>query len=193
MALFNTPTLTITDSTRPGWTATGRLLTSTPELFLGHKDWGTDLFVVEIPSGSWREAVTTTPIQLAKAGGSTFQVFSGLSAPVQNAQIMFIGPLQNPQLVDSRGSFVAFKATVEAGKFVRYDMSTGRAWLNSSETWTGGTEVSGYVDFGGPRGVFEITPKFISATNRVGELTFTHASYNTGSGVKVRGYPVHLY
>lgn len=195
-SLMTEPKLVFTDSERPGWFAEGRLMTSSPEKFYGHKDWGVDLFVINIPGGCWRKAVETTAIKLAAPAGATLDVFPGLSAPVQDAIVRLKGPLQNPQVLDSSGAFIAVAGTIAAGEYLRFEAKTGRAWLTTSDIWTGGTEVSGEVDSGGPRYNFEITPLRTNPADplaRVGRLTLTQTTYNTGSGFQVRGAAVALF
>lgn len=194
--LMTEPELTLRDSERPEWFAKARLLTATPEKFYGHKDWGVDLFVLSVPRGTWRAAVVTSILTPAAPAGATHTIFSGISAPVQDALVRLKGPIQNAQVLDSRGSFVTFKGTIAAGQYGRFDMATGRAWLTTTDTWSGGTEISGEVDYGGPRGIFELTPKLVTPTDpsdRVASVILNQTTYGTGSGIQIRGSNATLF
>lgn len=191
LALFTQPTLVVTDTEKVGWEATGRLLSSSVEAYHEAKGWATDLFVVEIPFGAWRGPLETTAITLAGATGTTLTLFSGISAPVQDAIIRFKGALQNPQIVDQQtGAYVAVTGSIPAGSYLRFESRTGRAWTTTSDVWTGGTEVTGNLDFGGPRGVFEIAPRFTTPgdpTVRNAQLTLTQTTFSSVGGFEVRG------
>lgn len=195
LALVAAPQLVITDSALPGRTATGKLLSSSPVTYLGYDDWGEDLFVVEIHEGCWRGELATSAMIPAAPGGAVASVFPGLSAPVQDAIIRLRGPLTNPQLLDAGGAFLAVDGTLEVGQYLRFDSSSGRAWTTTEDAWLGGDEVSGLVDYGGPRGVFEITPSFTSPADpraRSGRLTLTSDAYAAGAGFQVRGRGAYL-
>lgn len=194
LSLMSRPTLQITHEDRPSEEAVGRLLSSSVEAFHEAKGWAKDLFVIEIPSGSWRDTFTTTTDAVAITQfTSTSTFFSGISAPVQDAFIRIKGPATNVQVQDSGGSFMKVIGDINAGVYVRFDMRTGRAWATTTNTWSGGTEVTGSVDFGGPRAYFEITPHFpddLNVTSRVAKLT---ASATSASGeLQVRGKSAYL-
>lgn len=194
LSLFSAPTLTIA---RNGLMAEGRLASSSPEKYEDHLGWGQDAFLLEIPGGCWRDSTESTTAHIAAAaGGATVSLLSGISAPVQDATIRFKGPLEKPQIVDSSGAFIAVDGTLTASEYLRFDSNTGRAWSTTSDAWSGGDEVSGLVDFGGPRGVFEITPKFTTPANptvRAGSLTLTQQSFGAGAGVQVRAKAAYLF
>ncbi len=183
LALMSTPKLEITDDRRPGMVATGRLLTSSVEAYHEAKGWTKDLFIVEIMAGCWRgPQITTSPVTVVP-GNTPFTVFPGLTATVQDAVVKITGPIQNPQVVDSNGSFFKLTGTVAVDKTLTVDLATGRAYVDTQE-------VSGLLDFGGPRGGFEITP---SMPDMIGKLILTATSYNTGATVSVTGKPAYLF
>jgi hypothetical protein len=189
LSVFSMPELSITSTELPGYTAIGYLLTSDVEEYHEARGWAKDLFIIEVPSGNWRGVVETTTLKPAVPTSAVQSIFPGLGAPVQDAILRIKGPIQNPQITDSSGAFFTLGATIAAGNFLRFDSQTGRAWLTTTDTWSGGTELSNQIDYGGPRGVFEITPIYGTPgipSTRVGKLTLTQASYNTGSGFQVR-------
>lgn len=109
----------------------------------------------------------------------------GLSAPVQDAVIRVAGPATNVRVTDSSGAWVSLPDAA-AGQWVRFEADTGRAYRTTESRWTGGVDVSGLVDFDGPRGVFEITPVMRSGPDdRAGVVTVT------GGVVDVRGRSAH--
>lgn len=194
-AVFRAPTLVVTDSGRPGWTATGVLTGSSIVNHYDFLDFDEELFQVEISGGVWRGSEVTTPLTAAAPTSSQMTLFEGLSAPVQDATVRLTGPLENPQVLDGSGAFFAVDGTLTAGQRLRFESATGRAWLAISDTWVGGTEVSGLVDFGGPRGVFEITPRITTPTSptvRDARLVLSQDSFNSGAGFQVRGKPAYL-
>lgn len=195
LALFSEPTLAIREVSDPGRVASGRLLSSTPELHYPRADLYSHSFLVEIVEGCWRGGEVTTVLTAAAPTSAHHSLFSGLSAPVQDALVRLKGPLEDPQVIDTSGAWFALEGTIPSGEYLRFDSDTGRAWITTTDTWAGGDEVSGIVDFGGPRGVFEITPRFptpVDPTVREGRLTLSQESYNTGAGIQVRGRPAYL-
>lgn len=116
----------------------------------------------------------------------------GMSAPIQDGVVRVKGAASGIQLTDSSGAWLTLP-DIPAGEYVRFDMDTGRAWHTTTETWFGGTEVSGQVDFGGPRGVFEITPVMVGGDpdSRKGVLTVTTVT-RSGAEVAVRGKDARL-
>lgn len=195
LALFSAATLMVRELADTSRTAEGHLVSSTVEQHFPKANFYTHSFLVEIPEGAWRGPQVTTALTAAAALGAPLSLFTGLSAPVQDALVRVRGPIQDPQVVDTSGAFFALDGTIAAGNYVRFDSNTGRAWLTTSDTWSGGSEVSGLIDFGGPRDVFEITPRFPTPSNpatREGRLTLTQGSFNTGAGFQVRGRPAFL-
>lgn len=192
LALFAEPTLTITETGVAGRSATGRLVASSVERHYPRADLYVDAFVVEIPGGAWRGNLETTPFQAPTSAGVTITLLSGLSAPVQDPIVRFRGPIKDPQLVDSSGAFVAVSREITGSEWLRFEAESGRAYVTTSDTWTGGTEVSGLVDYGGPRGVFELTPDFTTPETRVARATLTQSTFASGAGVQIRGRSAHL-
>lgn len=146
-------------------------------------------YFVEIIGAYWRAAsVTTSPAaNLSSASVDVTGLFTGLSAPVQDAIVRVRGAFTGLQVLDSGGSWFTGPA-VAAGSYLRFEAGTGRAFVTTTDTWTGGTEVSGDVDFGGPRGVFEIVPRLApgNPASRDGRLTVTTATRSSAQ-IQVRG------
>lgn len=192
--LFQAPLLEITHSEKPFIKLQGVLLSTTTNSHVGYKDYDDVTFTVEIPSGTWKGETVTTPLIAAASGGANLTLLAGISAPVQDAIVRFKGRINRPQLVDAAGSYVLFDGELPAGRYLRFHADTGRAWVTETNTWTGGTEVSGQIDFGGARGVFEITPRHPAGApaDRSGMLQLVQDSFSAGAGVEVRAAPAYL-
>lgn len=192
LAVFSEPDLVITRADVPGRALYGELKSSSSPKDYPRSGMVSAVFYVDVPDGCWRGPEVTTPLVAAAPAGVSTTLFSGLSAPVQDAVVRLKGPLEDPQVMDSSGAFFVVSGTIAAGQYVRFESATGRAWLTTTDTWSGGDEISGVVDFGGPRGLFEVTPSFTDPAVRAGSLTLTQASYSAGSGVQVRGRAAYL-
>lgn len=152
--------------------------------------WSVVLFSLRLNDVFWRSAstLTSTALMLDSASVIVPNLFPGLSARVQDAIVRVKGAFTGLQVTDSAGSWFTYSDTITATQYLRFEANTGRAFrTGSADTWTGGTEVSGAIDFGGPRGVFEIAPAWTTdPAVRAGVLTVATAS-RTGSSVQVRG------
>lgn len=190
LALFTSPSLVIAHENAPSRTMTGRLLSATPTKYhpaVGKYEFS---FIVEVPEGMWRGAEETTTKVAANNAGAALTLFDSISAPVQDAIVRIEGPITNPQVVDTSGAYFVLDGPLSAGQYLRYHSNSGRAWTTSSNTWTGGTEVSGLITSGGPRGLFEITPRYPTPGNvkiRNARLALTQTTQTSGAGFQVRG------
>lgn len=193
LTLMSSQSLTITNSDRPGIRAIGRLLTATPEESHRALGWDRYAFLIEIPTGRWESvSPVTTDVAPASPGGNIQLVLDGMTAPVQEGMIRFVGPITNPQVTDyNTGAFVRINETINAGYYVRYDIGSCRAWVTTEDTWSGGTEISGQIDFGGPRKAFEIVPTFDPETlESRGRIVYSAASGS--GGIQLRAHTPYL-
>lgn len=147
---------------------------------------------LRLPGAFWRDVSQSTSTNVVDSASVDVSVFSGISAPVGDALIRVHGSASGIRVTDSSGAWASLP-NVTAAQWVRFDSSSGRAFITSTDAWSGGTDVSGQVDFGGPRGVFEITPSFSSGnpTLRSGQLTVTTAS-RSGASIDIRGRSAYL-
>ncbi len=141
--------------------------------------------------GVWRDvdqvvfgaADITTPTQ-------GFQLFTGLSAPIFDADIFIRGVFGEFVLTDSNGSWLkttrAWPGSSTTG--LLYVGSTQQAFLaNESDPWVPVTDRSSFIDVSG-NGGFRLTPKLVSgnpADRRV-ELSLTTLT-QTSTTLRVRG------
>lgn len=192
-ALFTAPTLVLTITGQPGRSVEIELETASPEGY-GPADAIMDAtFVVRVPAAFWRGQLVVSPPVALTAATHTVPCLPGISAPVGDAVVRVKGAAGSVQVADSAGSWFTI-ASIPANRWVRFHADSGRAFLMEAAGWSGGTEISGDVDFGGPRRRFEITPFFpdpLDPTVREGRLTVTTAS-RVGASIEVRAQPAHL-
>lgn len=148
--------------------------------------------VLRIPGAYWRDAVeTTTALTNLTAASVDVDVLAGLSAPVQDAIVRVRGACTGLRVTDDgTGAWFDYADDLPAGNYLRFDSATGRAWVTTTDTWTGGTEVSGAIDLDGPRGVFELTPVLApgNPSSRVATLVVTTATRASAAAqVRARG------
>jgi hypothetical protein len=184
--------LVLTRDDRAGVEASARLATSSIDRVFPRNEWIDVTYVVEIPGVFWRDVAETTAIKSIAAASVAVPVFPGMSAPVHDAVIRIKGAATGIQVTDSSGAWVTLP-NAAAGEWVRFDSLTGQCFKTTTDTWSGGTDVSGQVDFGGPRDVFEITPVLapLNPTSRAGALTVTTAT-RSGAVIDVRGKSAYV-
>lgn len=151
-------------------------------------------FQARFPSVYWRDSNTVT--STAASLSSSVQVsglLPGITGIVPDAVIRIKGQASGVQVTDSGGSWFTYSPNFPAGSYLRFECATGRAYVTTSDTWSGGTDVSGVVDFGGPRGVFELTPLLAAGNpaSRSARLTVTTAT-NSGATLQLRGRATYL-
>lgn len=177
------------DTNQPGRRVRFELLEVTPTGY-GHEDEIVDAtFRIRHPSVFWRDSVESTmSVALSAASVTVGGLFPGMSAPIADATIRVRGACTGLQISDSDGSWLTFP-DIPAGHWLRIEGA--RVFLTSTDTWSGGDERSGLLDFGGPRGTFEITPDYTDVTTRAGKLTVTTAT-RASAQIEVRGRGAHI-
>lgn len=146
-----------------------------------------------VPAAAARAAeITTAPVALGAASVPVTGLFPGLGLEVQDAIVRIKGAASGLQVTDSGGSWFTFAGPIASTEWLRFEADTGRAFKTTTDTWSGGSEVSGQIDYGGPRGLFEISPAWGSdPAVRDGRLTVATAT-RTGASVQVRGRAAFL-
>lgn len=149
-------------------------------------------FLIRLPGVFWRDISQSTKTSPLAAASVAVSVFGGISAPVTDAVIRVQGAATGIQIADSSGAWLTLP-NVAAGQWLRFDSASGKAFVTTSDTWSGGTDVSGQVDFGGPRGVFEIAPILTpgNPSVRFGQVAVTTAT-RSGASVDVRGKAAYV-
>lgn len=170
-------------------------LISTSPVGFGAADEVVDVtFLLRLPGVFWRSSgVVTSPIKsLVGASEPVMNILPGLSVAVQDAIVRVKGQTQGLQITDSGGSWLTYTPEIPAGSYFRFEADTNRAFVTTSNSWSGGTEVSGLVDFGGPRGLFELTPTWSTDPKmRAAQLNVATA-LRVGAEIQVRGRSAHL-
>ncbi|MFJ4173414.1 hypothetical protein [Microbacterium sp. NPDC089696] len=192
LALFTAQQLVLTRDDVQGVEVQVRLASATPDRVFARNELIDATFVVELSGAFWRDQVATTPSAPLSGSSTTLSLFDGISAPVGDAMVRVKGQAAGIQITDHSGAWLTLP-DVPAGSYCRFESATGRAFVTTTDTWTGGVEVSGAVDFGGPRGVFEITPVLavLNPSDRHAELTIATTS-RTGAVLEVRGKAAHI-
>lgn len=193
LALFSGQTLTLQHDSMPGKSATARLVSATPEKVFGRNQWIDVSFIVELPGVYWRDLAETN-VSFNVSGTSTaVEFWTGISAPVQDALVRGKGPHSGMSIYDPSGAWLALPGCA-ASESIVFDMATGIAGKNTNGSWDMVTDVSGQIDFGGPRGVFEITPQLDPADPaiRKARLSVTGSSILSGSTFAIRGKAAYM-
>ena len=189
-ALFGSPTLVLTRDDRTDVEASVRFVASSIERVYPRNQWIDVKIILEVTSAYWRSKTEKTASVPLSAASVTLDVFPGMSAPIPDAMIRLKGAATGVQVTDASGAWLTLPSA-SAAQYVRFESATGRCFITTTDTWTGGTDVSGQVDFGGPRDNFEIThlldPALLSTKGR---LTITSGT-RSGAVVDVRGKSAH--
>lgn len=149
-------------------------------------------FTVRLNGVFWRDTADSTTTALALGAASVAApAFTGLSAPVRDAVIRVLGAVTGLKVADARGSFFSYPVALPTGSYLRFHSDTGRAFVTTTDVWTGGTEVTGSIVNGPGPYFLEITPTFTDPAVRTGNLTVT-TDTRTGSTIEVRGKGAYL-
>ncbi len=184
-SLFRARTLVLTDDTRPGLEVqVERLSVSTFE----DVNVNEVTVLLRLPGVYWRDDAddTTDPAALG-SGSVALSVMAGLSAPVRDALVRVTGGASNLRVTDSEGSFFEYGAALPSGSFLRFDSETGRAWVTDTDTWSGGTAVTGLITTGPGPYPFELTPAFTNPDTRAAEVTVTTSARTGSPAIEFRG------
>lgn len=183
---------TLTSDFEPG-AATVEFVSASPRLLSVAGGRVNVSITFRIPGAAARGPdITSSSIALGAASVPVTGLLPGLALEVQDAVIRVKGSVTGLQVTDSGGSWFTYSGAISGSSWLRFESATGRAFLTGTDTWSGGVEVSGAVDFGGPRGLFEIAPSWVADPSvRSGQLTVATAT-RSGASVQVRGRAAHL-
>lgn len=151
--------------------------------------------IIRLSGAFWRDTTETisAPVTIASGSQSVPGIFPGMSAPVQDAIVRVRGGVGSNMIVqDAGGSWFSYAPSLTTSQWLRFDSATGQAWVTPSDVWVGGTDVSGDIDYGGPRGIFEITPRFTDPSTRAAVLTVSTLSRSGTPQIWVRGRGAYL-
>lgn len=144
--------------------------------------------VLSIAGVFFRDIAESTSVAVALGAASVLvPVMSGLSAPVRDAVVRVKGQANGLQVTDADGSYFRYMVDLLAGNYLRFESATGRAFLTTTDTWVGGTEMTGSIDNGPGPYALQLTPKRAAdPTSRNVQLTVTTSS-RSGATIEVRG------
>lgn len=143
--------------------------------------------LLRLSSVYWRDpAVTTSAAIVLGANSVNVDVLAGLTGPVRDAIVRVAGGCSDLRLTGGDGSWIAYPTAIADGDYLRIDTESGRAWLTSTDTWTGGTEVTGLLNNGPGSYPLSIIPTFTDPAVRVGRIVVTSTARTTAS-IEVRG------
>lgn len=187
LALFSGQNLVLTRDDHPTWEVKARLASASVDEVFHQNEWIDATFIVELTGVFWRDKAVSTDTVSVTSVSAFLDLWTGMSAPVSDAMVRVKGAATGIRVADAGGSWVTLP-DVTASQYVRFESETGKAFVTTSDTWVGGTDVSGQVDFGGPRGVFEVTPVLaaLQPSSRKGILTVSTVS-RSGAVLAVRG------
>lgn len=145
---------------------------------------------IRLPGVFYRDVDVTTHLSALDAASKVVDTW-WMTGLVLDSIIRVKGPVSGLH-VRSGPSWLRYTPALPAGSFLRYDSGSGRAWVTTTDTWVGGTEVSGVVTADGPGGTFGIFPTRVSPSDRVGRLQVDTATRSAGAVIEVRGKGAHL-
>lgn len=192
-ALLSRPGAKLSPSDAPGREAAFELMS------LDHEEKGARgpyvdvTAIVRLPGAFWRDKIETTAPAVALGSASvTTTAFAGLSAPIADAQVRVIGTT-GLRVTDSSGAWFEYQPQIPSGKALIFVADKGIARIQTAalgwDDWE--TDVSGSIDFGGPRGSFELTPSFTDPATRIASLTVTSTA-RSGASIQLRGKGAYL-
>ena len=182
LALCDAAALTLTHDS---YSAAVELLTvSAADLGMDYVDYAV---VLRFSGMAWRDpsvstsaaaAISTTPIAVS--------ILSGISAPVRDAIVRVAGSVTGLRVTDTQGSYFEYLANIPSGSYLRFEAATGRAFVTTTNTWVGGTEVTSSIDYGPGPYFLSLTPKFTTPETRAAGLTVTTTARASSPTIEVR-------
>jgi len=191
-SLFQRAGLVLTEDGQDGIQAEVELMGLSPVTY-GPADEVVEIVaMLRIPGVYWRDTATGTSDPVAIGSASVgVEVLEGLSAPVTDAIVRVKGGVTGLRVTDSGGSFFEYEEVLASGDYLRFHSDTGRAFVTSSDTWTGGTEVTGHIENGPGPYYLEMVPWFTDPADRVASLLVTSSARTGSPTIEVRGRRAH--
>lgn len=187
-ALLNAPTLVLSKTDGSGAEAPVELTSLSVENLATFDPFVDVRFTLQFNDVFWRSRVETTTTAAAIGSASvTVNAFPGISAPIRDAIIRVKGGVTGLSVADSRGTFFTYTAVLLGTEWLRFESASGRAWKTTTDTWTGGTEVTSLIGNGPGPYYLELTPTFTDPVSRQAQLTATSSARTGSPTVEVRG------
>lgn len=187
-ALLNSPSLVLSKTDGSGVEAPVELTSASVENLATADPFVDVRFTLQFNDVFWRSSAEVTSTATAIGSNSVaVTAFPGISAPVRDAVIRVKGGVTGLTVADSRGTFFNYTAVLLSTEWLRFESATGRAYKTTTDTWTGGTEVTSLIDNGPGPYYLEVTPTFTDPSSRHAELTVTSSARTGSPTVQVRG------
>lgn len=139
------------------------------------------------PDPLWKATTTTTA---EPSGSSTsprtisLTQFSGITAPISDATLLFVGPATNPRITDvTSGAWIQYTGTIAAGTVWRVNCQTFASETGSNLGYTGGSVTSRIATT-----TFQPGPRFFSLTPNTSltpSVTLSGSGFSADTTVKV--------
>lgn len=146
--------------------------------------------MLRIPGVFWRDVATTTHTTAIGAATVTTNAWN-MDGLVTDAVIRVRGAVTGLRVESGQRAYFEYDGSLTGSQYLRYECATGRAWLTATDTWSGGTEVSGQVSADGPAGKFGVFPVRLSAISSQARVTVKTAT-RSGAQIEIRGKGAHL-
>lgn len=145
--------------------------------------------VYRIPALHFRDETDGTWSTPLNAATVAVDVMAGLTGAVHDAAVRIRGGVTAPRVQDSAGSWMAWPGVLPASQWLRFELTSGRAFLTGTDTWTGGTEVTDDVTNGPGPYPLELTPLITNPATlaSAARLTVTTTARTGSPTIEVRG------
>lgn len=139
------------------------------------------LFFRDEAAGTWSAPLGSAAVAVDVLGEGT--------APVHDALVRIRGGVTAPRVQDSAGSWFRWPGDLPAGQWLRFEMASGRAFLTGTDTWSGGTEITGDIVNGPGPYPLELTPLITDPASlaSAARLTITSTARTGTAQIEVRG------
>lgn len=174
------------------------LTTSIKEYSSATERWADVTFMLRLTGAFWRTSTDqTTPQAVIDSAIVNHDIFSGVSAPMRDVTVRVKGPVSGLRVTDEgSGSWFTYSGSLGTGQAIMFTDGFAAITTFPDSNWDDyDTDGSGFVDFNGPRGVFELTPYMpdpLQPQTRVVRLRVTTTSRGTGARVWARGKAAYL-
>lgn len=147
--------------------------------------------------GVWTRGTEVTATTTVLTDTHTINVLTGSDGKVSDGLLLLSGPFNaGVRIQDVAGlSWIRYTQPIPAGSRLRYDMTTGRAFLTTSgDGFTGGTEVTQHLETGPEIYYLRITPVISTANPLLAQPKFrvTSSGRDTTSALTVRARPAYI-
>ena len=159
---------------------------ASPTDFVSGDDVWTDYVVPFVIDGVYFRSknATTSPAAAINAASVDVSVLSGISGKVTDA-ILRIKAAVTGLRIESGDTYVEFGDAIEGSERLIIDCGKRTAHMVTTDTWTGGTDVTEHLDWGPGLYPLVIAPTWTDPATRAGKLT-VKTTTRSGATIEVR-------